>query len=50
MLLAHGANRYGLVRDIEVVDHGLVYAPEMLGLGYEIDRQMVEREKVEEVK
>ena len=45
-----GANKYGLVEDVEVDDQGLVYAPEMPGLGYEIDWQLVEREKVQEVK
>ncbi len=50
MFPAHGANKYGLVEDIEVDDQGLVYAPEMPGLGYEIDWQLVEREKVQEVK
>ncbi len=32
-----GANKYGLVNDIEVDDKGLVYAPSEPGLGYEID-------------
>ena len=41
---------YGLVEDIEADDQGLVYAPEMPGMGYEIDWQLVEREKVQEVK
>ena len=46
---AHGANKYGLVEDIEVDDQGLVYAPEKPGLGYEIDWALVEREKVQVV-
>jgi len=41
-----GANKYALVEDIEVDDQGLVYAPEKPGLGYEIDWELVEREKV----
>jgi len=45
-----GANKYALVEDIEVDDQGLVYAPEMPGLGYEIDWELVAREKVQEVK
>ena len=44
-----GANKYALVEDIEVDDQGLVYAPEKPGLGYEIDWELVEREKVQVV-
>ncbi len=44
-----GANKFGLVEDIEVDDQGLVYAPEKPGLGYEIDWDLVEREKVQVV-
>jgi L-alanine-DL-glutamate epimerase-like enolase superfamily enzyme len=44
-----GANKYALVEDIEVDDQGLVYAPEQPGLGYEIDWELVEREKVQVV-
>jgi L-alanine-DL-glutamate epimerase-like enolase superfamily enzyme len=44
-----GANKYGLVEDIEVDDQGMVYAPEQPGLGYEIDWDLVEREKVQVV-
>ena len=40
-----GANKYGLVEDIEVDDQGMVYAPTEPGLGYEIDWDLVEREK-----
>ena len=47
---SHGANKFGLVEDIEVDDNGLVYAPEKPGLGYEIDWELVEREKVEVIK
>ena len=47
---AHGANKYGLVQDIEVDDQGMVYAPEKPGLGYEIDWELVEREKVQVVR
>jgi L-alanine-DL-glutamate epimerase-like enolase superfamily enzyme len=46
---SHGANKFGLVEDIEVDDQGLVYAPEKPGLGYEIDWDLVEREKVQVV-
>jgi L-alanine-DL-glutamate epimerase-like enolase superfamily enzyme len=44
-----GANKYALVEDIEVDDQGLVYAPEKPWLGYEIDWELVEREKVQVV-
>ena len=44
---ATGANKYGLVEDIEVDEKGLVYAPQKPGLGFEIDWDLVEREKVE---
>jgi L-alanine-DL-glutamate epimerase-like enolase superfamily enzyme len=44
-----GANKYGLVEDIEVDEQGLVYAPEKPGLEYEIDWDLVEREKVQVV-
>ena len=42
---ATGANKYGLVQDIEVDADGLVYAPTEPGRGYEIDWELVEREQ-----
>jgi L-alanine-DL-glutamate epimerase-like enolase superfamily enzyme len=39
-----GANVYGLVKDIEFDDKGLVHAPTGPGLGYEIDWDLVKRE------
>jgi L-alanine-DL-glutamate epimerase-like enolase superfamily enzyme len=45
-----GANKFGLVEDIEVDDQGLVYAPEKPGLGYEIDWDLVKRETVQVAK
>ncbi len=45
-----GANKFGLVEDIEVDSKGMVYAPEKPGLGYEIDWDLVKRETVEVVK
>ncbi len=45
-----GANKFGLVKDIEVDNQGLVYAPEKPGLGYEIDWDLVRRETVQVVK
>ncbi|MCH7605876.1 MAG: mandelate racemase [Chloroflexi bacterium] len=47
---ASGANKFGLVEDVEVDGNGLVYAPEKPGLGYEIDWQLVERQKVQELR
>ena len=38
-----GANKFGLVEDIEVDDLGLVYAPTEPGLGYEIDWDLLGR-------
>jgi L-alanine-DL-glutamate epimerase-like enolase superfamily enzyme len=40
-----GANRYGLVEDIEVDSAGLVHAPTKPGLGFEIDWGLVQHEK-----
>jgi L-alanine-DL-glutamate epimerase-like enolase superfamily enzyme len=45
-----GANKFGLVQDVEVDDQGLIYAPEKPGLGYEIDWELVKRETVQVVK
>ena len=45
-----GANKFALVKDIEVDNQGLVYAPEKPGLGYEIDWDLVKRETVQVVK
>ena len=46
---ARGANKFGLVEDVEVDDQGFIYAPTKPGLGYEIDWKTVEREKVQVV-
>ncbi|GIX45997.1 MAG: mandelate racemase [Candidatus Tectimicrobiota bacterium] len=46
---AHGANKFGLVEDIEVDAQGLVYAPQKPGLGYEIDWELVKRETAQVV-
>jgi L-alanine-DL-glutamate epimerase-like enolase superfamily enzyme len=45
-----GANKFGLVKDIEVDDQGFVYAPQKPGLGCEIDWDLVKRETVQVVK
>ena len=46
---ANGANKYGLVEDIEVDEKGMVYAPEGPGLSYEIDWELVKRDTVQVV-
>src|SRR5213594_144367 len=43
VLLPPGAQKYGLVHDIEVGSDGLVHAPEGAGLGAEIDFALIER-------
>jgi len=40
---ATGANKYGLVEDIEVDEKGFVYAPTKPGLGYEIDWPLINK-------
>ena len=44
---ASGANKYGLIEDIEVDDKGLVHAPEEPGLGYRIDWDLVKADTIE---
>ena len=44
-----GANKFGLVEDVEVDSNGLIYAPELPGLGYEIDWELIDRGKVQVV-
>jgi len=41
-----GANKYGLVEDIEVDERGMVHISEKPGLGYEIDWDLVKRNQV----
>ena len=45
-----GANKFGLVEDIEVNARGMVRVPQKPGLGFEIDWDLVKREKVAVVK
>jgi L-alanine-DL-glutamate epimerase-like enolase superfamily enzyme len=45
VLLPAGAQKYGLVEDIEVDGDGLVPAPTGPGLGYPIDFELIERHK-----
>ncbi len=47
---ADGANKYGLVEDIEVDNNGMVHAPEEPGLGYEIDWNRVKRDTLQILK
>jgi L-alanine-DL-glutamate epimerase-like enolase superfamily enzyme len=46
VLLPPGAQRYGLVKDIEVDASGFVHAPDGPGLGAQIDFELIERKKV----
>ena len=41
--------KHGLVKDIEVDSNGMVHAPEGPGLGYEIDFDLIEENKVQEL-
>jgi L-alanine-DL-glutamate epimerase-like enolase superfamily enzyme len=43
---ASGAIKYALLEDFEVDDNGLVYAPTVPGLGYEIDWELAKHEQV----
>ena len=45
VLLPDEAQKHGLVRDIEVDREGSVHAPTNPGLGYEIDWELIERNK-----
>ena len=46
VLLPAGAQKYGLVEDIEVDRQGLVHAINEPGLGAKIDFALIERKKV----
>jgi L-alanine-DL-glutamate epimerase-like enolase superfamily enzyme len=46
VLLPDAAQKHGLVRDIEVDGEGFVHAPTAPGLGYEIDWELIERNKI----
>ena len=46
VLLPDGAQKYGLVRDIEVDGNGLVHAIDKPGLGAEIDFELIERKQI----
>ena len=41
-----GANKYALVNDIEVDRNGMVHAPTLPGLGFEIDWELVRKEHI----
>jgi L-alanine-DL-glutamate epimerase-like enolase superfamily enzyme len=46
VLLPAGAQKYGLVEDVEVDGQGLVHAPTGLGLGAQIDFDLIARRKL----
>ena len=50
VLLPAGAQKYGLVEDIEVDADGYVHAPMAPGLGVEIDFDLIERNKIAELR
>ena len=49
VLLPDEVQKHGLVKDIEVDSSGMVHAPEGPGLGYEIDFDLIEENKVKEL-
>ncbi len=50
VLLPDVSQKHGLVKDIEVDASGLVHAPTAPGLGYEIDWELIEHNKVAELR
>ena len=44
---ADGTNKYGLIEDIEVDENGMVHAPEGPGLGYQINWDLVNDDKID---
>jgi L-alanine-DL-glutamate epimerase-like enolase superfamily enzyme len=48
-LLPDAAQKHGLVNDIVVDENGMVHAPTEPGLGYEIDFELIEHNKVAEL-
>jgi L-alanine-DL-glutamate epimerase-like enolase superfamily enzyme len=49
VLQPDAAQKYGLVQDIEVDASGMVHAPTRPGLGYDIDWDLIQRNKVAEL-
>jgi L-alanine-DL-glutamate epimerase-like enolase superfamily enzyme len=49
VLLPDAAQKHGLVEDIKVDKNGMVHAPTNPGLGYEIDFDLIEHNKVSEI-
>jgi L-alanine-DL-glutamate epimerase-like enolase superfamily enzyme len=46
VLLPDGAQKYGLIQDIEVDAEGLVHAPTKPGLGADIDFELISRKQI----
>jgi L-alanine-DL-glutamate epimerase-like enolase superfamily enzyme len=49
VLLPDAVQKHGLVNDIEVDNDGLVHAPDEPGLGYQIDHELIEHNKITEL-
>ncbi|MDG1306748.1 MAG: enolase C-terminal domain-like protein [Porticoccaceae bacterium] len=49
VLLPDTAQKHGLIEDIKVDKHGMVHAPTSPGLGYEIDFDLIEHNKVTDI-
>jgi L-alanine-DL-glutamate epimerase-like enolase superfamily enzyme len=47
---ASGANKYGLVEDIEVDERGMVRISDKPGLGYDIDWELVKRKQTQVIR
>jgi L-alanine-DL-glutamate epimerase-like enolase superfamily enzyme len=50
VLQPDAAQKHGLIEDVEVDSHGLVHAPTRPGLGYDIDWELINRNKVAELR
>jgi L-alanine-DL-glutamate epimerase-like enolase superfamily enzyme len=50
VLLPEGAQKHGLVTDIDIDENGLAHVPDRPGIGAEIDFELIERNKIAELK
>jgi L-alanine-DL-glutamate epimerase-like enolase superfamily enzyme len=49
VLLPEGAQKHGLVTDIDIDENGLAHVPDRPGIGAEIDFELIERNKITEL-